>query len=122
MQYKILICSLIVLIGACHSNEKTLEKINFDLSELDKNGLRGAADGKVALSYEFCIPADNSIAEAVKAIDASLEIHRGVKGRIGCNESQFICIGSTHQSNYRAVLEQLASLDYIERIDQTFFE
>ena len=33
-----------------------MRKVEFDLSHIDGDGLRGPADGKVAVSYEFCIP------------------------------------------------------------------
>jgi hypothetical protein len=46
----------------------------------------------------------------------------GSKGRIGAGEGQVLCIGSTHQANYRAILLGLARLDFIDRIAECFYE
>ena len=43
-------------------------------------------------------------------------------GRIGCGDDQVLCIGETHQPEWRTVLEQLAALDYVEQINQSFAE
>lgn len=97
-------------------------KITFDLRQLDDAGLIGPADGKVALSYEFCIPSTAACEAEVRAIDPSVQLARGSRGRIGCVPDQTLCIGSTHQPHFRRVLESLAALSYVARIDQCFFE
>ncbi len=33
-----------------------MQKVELDLARLDADGLRGPPDGKVSVSYEFCIP------------------------------------------------------------------
>ena len=42
--------------------------------------------------------------------------------RFGCGESESLCIGSTHQKEFRIVLQKLAELIYVQRIDESFFE
>ena len=98
------------------------QKIKLDFKNLDQEGLSGAKDSKVAVNYEFCIPRDPKKWKAVRRIDPSAERHAGSKGRIGCSDQQWLVIGSTHQKNYQRVLYELASLDFVERIEQTFWE
>jgi hypothetical protein len=97
-------------------------KITFDLSQLDDEGLTGPPDGRVAISYEFCIPATQAAQDEVRRIDTTVAFQPGARGRIGCARDQVLCIGSTHQRDWRAVLLRLASLDHIARIDRSFGE
>ncbi|MDJ0707233.1 MAG: hypothetical protein QNJ46_28495 [Leptolyngbyaceae cyanobacterium MO_188.B28] len=97
-------------------------KIRFDLSQLNHEGLYGPADGLRVLHYEFCILADLSLREEVKAIDPTLNIYSGSSGRIGCQADQFLCIGHTGQPNFRDVLTQLSALPDVQQIEQTWFE
>jgi hypothetical protein len=99
-----------------------MQKIRFDLSILNDDGLYGPPDGLRSLHYEFCIPATDMHVAEVSAIDPSVEIMRGSRGRIGCADDQFLCVGSTHQPGFREVLTGLAGLPYIERIEQWFGE
>jgi hypothetical protein len=46
----------------------------------------------------------------------------GSPGRLGCDTYENLCIGSTHQKNFKDVLRGLAELPYITRIDQSFLE
>jgi len=112
---------------SCASTKKpdvrdTSLKIEFDLTRLDRDGLRGPPDGKVAVSYEFCIPNTDDCKAQVRAIDRTVEFMPGSRGRIGATKEQCLCIGATHQANYRAVLCSLAELPYIERIIECHFE
>ena len=104
------------------SDASVMEKIRFDLSVLDDDGLYGPPDGRRALHYEFCIPATETHADQVRAIDPTIQVMRGSRGRIGCTADQFLCIGSTHQADFRGVLNRLAELPYIDRIEQSFAE
>jgi hypothetical protein len=99
-----------------------LAKVAFDLDELDDDGLVGPADGKRALSYEFCIPPSEECKELVASIDPTVEFMCGSPGRIGCYPDECLCIGSTHQENFREVLRKIAELPYVEKIDETFVE
>lgn len=116
----IIICFLM----SC-ANQKVLHpspKIGFDINTLDNDGLIGPPDGKVAVSYEFCIPADNRFINQVRQIDPSLQFHKKSKGRIACSKAEWLCIGSTHQEYARAKLQNLAELEFVKRIERTYFE
>jgi len=97
-------------------------KIKFDLELLNEDGLQGPPDGLRSLAYEFCIPDDHELIREVMQIDQSAQVYRGAKGRIGCGAGTLLVIGNTHQPAFRQILEQLARLDYIEQIQETFFE
>jgi len=97
-------------------------KITFDMSKLDADGLYGPPDGKRALSYEYCIPANPEAASQVKSIDPSAEVYPGSRGRIGCSSDEYLIVGNTSQPHYRSTLMRLAGLDTIERIDEFFGE
>ena len=125
MKFPFLSAGLLALLS-CHSTRlqptpEELQKIRFDFSQLDEQGLRGPQDGKVALDYEFCIPREEKYRKEVESIDPSLKLHTA-RGRIGCGRGQYLCLGNTHQENYREVLYRLAQLSYVERIEQAFFE
>lgn len=98
------------------------QKITFDISTLDEEGLSGPPGGKRALSYEFCIPDSAESRTEVEGIDPSVTFLSESPGRIGCGEKELLCIGSTHQKNFATVLQLLAELWYVQRIDQSFFE
>jgi hypothetical protein len=97
-------------------------KITFDLTALDDEGLVGPPDGLVAVAYEFCIPATPAHAAEVQRLDPTAQVQAGARGRIGCGPGQWLVVGSTHQAGWRAVLERLAALDYVARIDRAYFE
>jgi len=99
-----------------------LAKVTFDLDRLDDDGLFGPPDGRRAVSYEFCIPPSEECKELVSSIDPTVEIMCGSPGRIGCFPDECLCVGSTHQENFREVLRTIAELPYVEKIDETFFE
>lgn len=100
-----------------------IDKIGFDLNQLDENGLVGPVDGKRALDYEFCIPRQNTTAaNEVRAIDPTVQFYPDSPGRIGCTSEQILVIGNTHQDNAQTVLMELANLEYIERIEPVVWE
>jgi hypothetical protein len=98
------------------------QKIEFSVSDLDDEGLRGPPDGKVAVAYEFCIPDNEDCRARVREIDSTVQFMPGSKGRIGAGPGQCLCIGSTHQKDYRQVLRDLAKLPFVERIIECHFE
>jgi hypothetical protein len=100
----------------------SFSKIEFDLRNLDKDGLRGPSDGKVAVSYEFCIPDNDACRAEVKAIDQTVQFMPGSRGRIGAGKDECLCIGSTHQENFKEVLRALSEKSYIARIIECHFE
>ena len=97
-------------------------KIKIDFKNLDAEGLSGPASGKVAVHYEFCIPADEKHWKTVQAIDPTAQKYPGSSGRVGCGGGTWLVIGSTHQKNYRRVLYDLAALSFVQRIEETFWE
>lgn len=103
-------------------NASVWNKVNLDLSRLDDAGLAGPESGKVALNYEFCIPAGLNYWEIVQKIDKTAQLYRGSRGRIGCKPDQWLVIGSTGQKNFKPVLYNLASLSFVDHIQETFFE
>ena len=97
------------------------KKIHLNFRQLDAEGLSGPPSGKVAVNYEFCIPAQEKNWREVQKTDPSAR-KQGGKGRIGCRDDQWLVIGSTHQPRYQRVLYELASFPYVERIEETFWE
>jgi hypothetical protein len=102
--------------------QRAKAKIQFDVKQIDADGLRGPANGKVAVSYEFKIPNTPAARAEVKAIDSSIQFMAGSRGRIGAGKDECLCIGSTYQKDFRTVLKKLAQLDYIDRIIECYFE
>jgi hypothetical protein len=98
------------------------DKIRLDLSGVNEDGLYGPSNGLRSLSYEFCIPARESLADDVRAIDHTIQVYPTSQGRIGCTVEQYLCIGNTHQSGFRMVLNRLAQLEYVTRIDPSYAE
>jgi hypothetical protein len=117
----VLFVSLSFLAG-CSSTKGSDSKVVFDVNELDRQGLIGPADKKRAISYEFCIPDSASCRWQIRHIDPSVEFYPGSRGRSQCGEGMLLCIGSTNQEDYQKVLGELASLEYVDRIEETFFE
>jgi hypothetical protein len=99
-----------------------LDKITFDLHQLDETGLYGPPGGQRSLDYEFCLPQGEAYTQAVVAIDPSLNFYPGSRGRRGCTDQQILAIGNTHQPNAQRILMELAQLDYIDRIDRVDWE
>lgn len=102
--------------------EGASSKITFDLTALNEEGLTGEPNGRRALAYEFCIPATSAGRTEVAAIDSAIRFACGSPGRIDCSSDECLCIGSSHQPDFRTVLRRLAELPYVERIDPCFFE
>ncbi|GDY21429.1 hypothetical protein LBMAG56_27760 [Verrucomicrobiota bacterium] len=97
-------------------------KIKFRLEAIRPDGLRGPPDGLVSVAYEFCVPADPAVYQEVRRLDPSVQISPGSRGRIGCSKQQALCIGNTHQRNWREILLALAALPYVAEVRECFFE
>jgi hypothetical protein len=104
------------------SEKDPAKKITFDISAINKAGLSGPSGGLVAVSYEFCIPAKQVYVDEVQTIDPTVVIYKGSSGRVGCTAEEHLCMGHTHQENFKDVLSRLAGLAYIKRIDRCFWE
>lgn len=120
--FALMLITLLCTGCAYHSAAPTETVLKLDLSGLDSEGLRGPPGGKVALAYEFCIPNTDSARMDVQRIDPSLQLMPNSPGRIGCGKDQCLCIGSTHQKNFRKILSDLASLPYVNEIRRCDFE
>jgi hypothetical protein len=107
-----------LIITAC----STVSKINFDLTMISPSGLTGKPDGLRSLTYEFCIPADSEAIKEVQSIDPSLKIYPHSPGRIGCKKGEYLCIGDTHQVQWKEILLKLANLTYIQKINPFYGE
>ena len=108
--------------AACAVTPAVSPKIAIDLTNVNAEGLRGPATGLRAVHYEFCVPPGERHAAEVKAIDATAQFQRGSRGRIGCSGGEILVLGNTHQRGYREVLERLAALPYVSRIQESHFE
>lgn len=108
--------------GKTKAEPATGAKIEFDLGRLNSDGLAGPPDGLRAISYEFCVPDQAETLAEVQRIDPTVELMRGAHGRIGCGADEVLCLGSTHQPEWRAVLTKLAGLSYVRRIAEAHFE
>lgn len=104
------------------SSPETLGKVKFDISKLDNQGMYGQPDGLRALSYEFCIPDNIDNVTEVLSIDPSVVVYQQSPGRIGCSDTEYLCIGNTAMDNYREVLYNLIKLKYVKEIQEAFFE
>ncbi len=115
--------AFLILLGISNCNQgiskKTIRKIEFDQTMLDKNGM---LNSEVALDYEFCIPMDEAKVAEVKSIEPDVNIPRMAKGRIGCTKEEYLCIVSTKGPQWKEKLYTIASLPYVKRIIQTHYE
>ena len=98
------------------------KKIHVDFKRLDADGLAGPTGSKVAVNYEFCLPADEKYWRKVQKIDKTAQKFANAAGRAGCAADEWLVIGSTHQPQFRRVLYELAALAYIDHIEETFWE
>lgn len=89
------------------------QKINFDLSGIDEQGLMGPADGRVAIAYIFYIPLEESKQKEVKEIDSSVRFFERK------NENRYQCIG---ESGGPSKIIRLAQLPYIKKINRFYGE
>lgn len=121
--YTLLLC-ICVFIASCRTlsdnNQKQARaKIHFNLNEIDENGLIGPETGKHSVAYEFCIPLENTKRKEVAKIDSSVQFYANSRGRVGCGESFYLCIG---EGATKEVLLKLARLDYILSIEPFYGE
>lgn len=108
--------------GAAAAPPELLRKFGFDLDGLDVDGLCGPADGKTSITYEFRIPDTPENRAAVKAIDPTIGITVGPRGRVDAGPGFALCMGSTHQPRHREILLALARLPFVELIQPCVFE
>ena len=78
--------------------------------------------GLRSLSYEFCIPQTQEAIRDIRSIDPTIQYYRHSPGRIGCDDEEYLCIGETHNPRWKEILEAIAHLSYVEKIQQSFAE
>ena len=100
----------------------TSAKIRFPLDGIRADGLSGPPDGLVSIDYEFCVPADAQVLAEIKRLDPSVRVSLVARGRIGRRDGQALCLGNTHQPDWRAILERLAARADIAEIRRCSFE
>lgn len=120
------ILSIILFFITCKTSDTLYDqysnKIKFNLNDFNHDGLHGPDGGLRSMDYEFCIPAKSEVIKEIEEIDPSLKVYNESKGRVGCSEDQFLCIGNTYQTGWKTKLLKLASKNYIEKIEQSFAE
>ena len=119
-----LLLVLCLLANSC-AHQKILHpspKIGFDINALDKEGLVGEPGEKVAIDYEFCIPAETRYMNEILKIDSSIRVQKKAKGRIACSKTEWLCLGNTHQEYSRRKIQLIAELSFIKRIERSYFE
>ncbi len=107
----LIMAGLAALLAACQASPAPVPvgradpaKIKFNLDDINADGLRGPADGLVAVSYEFCVPRNDRVYRQLERIDASIQINPGASGRIGCTKDEALGIGNTGQPGWRGVV------------------
>ncbi len=98
------------------------DKIEFDITKLNQQGLYGPADGLRSLSYEFCIPAEEHFVSTILIIDPEIKIYPQSPGRIACTQAEYLCMGDTYNKPYQKIFNDLSDLSFIKRIIQSVFE
>ncbi len=111
---------VVLFVGACVTKTSNMNKIKFDYSILDNNGLIGPSEGKISLAYEFCIPGTEKARRRILEIDNQMEISTS-PGRIKCSEHEYLCIGHTNQ-NYLEIFKAITQLEFVKRVERCYFE
>ena len=96
-----------------------IEKFDFDINALDKDGLMGPSDGKVSVDYQFCFPKGEEYEKQILAIDPELKI--STKSR-ACSGEQNVAFGSTHKPGHQEILRSLSELDFVKKISRVWYE
>ena len=127
--WKVVVAGMVwgLCLSACHrktqaEDPNTWKKVNINFKRIGPDGYAGPSDGKVAVNYEFCLPAEEKYWKKVRQIDRTAEKMEGAAGRSGCGPKEWLIIGSTAQANYQRVLFELAALPYVRSIRETNWE
>jgi hypothetical protein len=115
-----------LLLSACllvqchqHTTQDDINKIHFNYNAVDEAGMKHEG---VAVDYEFCIPAKDVYAKRVQHIEPKAIILSDSKGRSGCSDDEWLCIVSNHDGTWKKKLFGMASLPFVEKIQETFYE
>jgi len=98
-------------------------KIAFNLKDFTEDGMKiNDTKREGYINYEFCIPGSDETFREVMSIDSTVGVYKNSKGRSACSDAEWLCIGSSHQKNFKDVLLALTKLSYIRKIRETFWE
>lgn len=113
-------------------HECYINKVKFDLSNINDEGLIGPPDGLRSVSYEFCIPLSDELLAHVLRIDPTIQHFQSSRGRIMCPEGQQLCIAETYSEvrtptadgvpPWKDILCRLSSLEFIEKFERYYAE
>jgi len=101
------------------ADKKVLQKIEFDYASISDEGL---INSEVSVDYEFCIPKDDAKVAEIKSIEPDVKMPSMAKGRIGCSKEEWLCIVNTSGPEWKEKLYAIASLPYVKKIVQTYYE
>ena len=132
LQVVCVILSTVFLSMSNEISEVNLEKIKFDMSGINEEGLTGPPGGLRSVRYEFCIPLSDNSLEHVMKIDPTIQCYKRSRGRVQCGENQQLCIAETYNESrdvmvdgvpsWKNILFQLTNLDIIDSIELSFGE
>lgn len=95
-------------------------KVKIDKASLHR--LEQSKETPMTLAYEFCIPDSKEKLKQVRAIDTSVVVMVGSKGRVGCSKSEWLCIGNLERKTYKRVLDKIAALSFVKVIKECVYE
>ncbi len=117
------VCAFLAILCAWLSAGCVLQPVNAEilvidpqlcaLSDTPRDGTGEAGD---ELAYLFCIPDNARARSQVARIDPSVRFDDGPRGKRVCGSRRVLCIGSTRQPSFKAVLDRLAKLPYVDAI------
>lgn len=97
-------------------------KIDFNVHDLNEDGLMGTSGSFVSVSYQFCfIKGEDNIA-AIRALDPSLNIIDTPPGGAKCRSEESLAMGNTQQVNHKQILLSLSNLNFVNRIKRVWYE
>ena len=100
-----------------------LQKIGFDLTQFDDEGLLNTNEGKRSIIYEYCIPRAQQAVSMLSTIDFSIEVKTDTSGsKVSCNSDEALALGSSHQDSFKAIVVKIASLPFVRKIEQSRLE
>jgi hypothetical protein len=111
---------LVALLSACVNKAPTgLDKIRFDLKNVDVNGLEGPPAGKREIAYQFCVPNTEAKRLEIAELDPTARFESEAAGRAGCTADEILVHARTGAPNWRGRMEAVAALPYVKSIRRT---
>ncbi len=111
----VVFAALVPAVAQAQTPENPQEKIGFDLTAIAATS--EAMTDKAALAYEFCLPNERSVIQAVQAIDPTVILYLEGLSPTRCAAGEILAIGNIQQDHPTEVLLRLAALEEIVRIE-----